>query len=128
MTENAPDIPQVNELLFTLKLTSGDELLCVLVDEDDNGILMEDPILVRMIPVLTEDGMSNRMTTNPYMPFAALRLFYIANADIISMVPMHSNFHSMYVSIVNQYMQAPVPGSLEPDSSSTFVPPVDTIQ
>ena len=128
MTETAPDVPQVNELLFTIKLTSGDELLCVLVDEDNNGIIVEDPIVVRMIPVLTEDGMSNRMTTTPYMPFASQRTFYLSQADIITLTPMHSNFHKMYVGIVNQYMQTPIIDSMEPSSSSTLVAPVDTIQ
>lgn len=126
MTEDT--IPQANQLLFTLKLTCGDELLCVMVDEDDHGVLVEDPIIVRMIPVISEEGMSNRLSTAPYMPFASLRMFYLDHADIVSLVPMHSSFHKMYVSIVNQYMQTPLVDTLEPSSSSTFVQPVSTLQ
>lgn len=126
MTEDT--IPQANQLLFTLKLITGDELLCVMVDEDEHGVLVEDPIIVRMIPIITDDGMSNKLSSAPYMPFASLRMFYFDNADIISLVPMHSSFHKMYVSIVNQYMQTPLVDTLEPSGSSTFVQPVSTLQ
>lgn len=125
---NPEDIPQANSLFFTLKLVSGDELLCVMIDDDGDGIMIEDPIIIRLIPVMIEDEISTKVSSSPYMPFAAQRIFYISHADIISLMPMHSQYHQMYANIVNQYLQRPVDDIQQPRSSSTIMDPIDTIQ
>ena len=127
MTETPENIPQINELLYTVKLRTGEELICTLVDDVDDGLVIESPISVRAIPVMDEDGMfQNKMSTAMWMPFADSRIFFISSVDILTYEKMHSSAHSLYTKLVNAYEVRE--STSNPSSDSFFIGSVETLQ
>jgi hypothetical protein len=128
MTTNP--VPQANEILYTLKLVNGEELLCTLVDVQETGIMIESPVSIKIIPILMEDGsFNNRMHYSAWMPFADTRSFYIDNADVIAMNPMHPSNHEYYVSLVNklEVNASDLSESVSPSEHSFYVQSTDTL-
>lgn len=103
MTETPENIPQANELLYTMKLINGEELLFTLIDMTDSGVQIESPVKIAIIPMLDEDGsFINRLHTSSWSPFSSARIFYIEYKDIVTMTPMHEKSHKLYTKLVNQ--------------------------
>jgi hypothetical protein len=102
MTENIENIPQANELLYTMKLTSGEELIFTLVDEKQYGIYIESPIVIRTIPILGDNGLTNELNSQLFMPFSGSRTFYIPNESIMILSKMHPDSHKLYTKLVNK--------------------------
>lgn len=126
MTEKPQDIPQANQLLYTMKLVTGEEILCTLVDERETGLIIESPVQVRLIPVMEDGVFRNELSTCAWMPFSATRSFHISYRNIVAINQIHSASHVLYTKLVNR---------LEPDSTQTetsehsfTVDPVKTVQ
>lgn len=105
MTTTPEDIPQANQLLYTIKLNNSEELLCTLVDvdEENRGILIESPIVVVSVPVMTDDGIRHQLSSRSWMPFSEDRIFFIRNSEILTMGRMAASSHALYVRLVNQF-------------------------
>lgn len=102
MTENTTDIPQANQLLYVIKLRTGEELLCTLVDETQIGLLIDNPIMVKTVIVSGEDGvLRTEAVPQSWMPFALHRTFFIDMVDVAVYVPMHPVAHTTYAKMVN---------------------------
>ena len=102
MTDRPETIPQINILLYTVKLRTGEELLCTLVDETDIGIMIEEPITVKMIPIMTEAGLVNQLSACAFMPYTDDRSFFIDSVDLMLCKPMHIELHKLYTALVNK--------------------------
>lgn len=126
MTETPDKIPQSNELLYTLKLITGEELLCTLVDEQDTGIIIESPIQIKLIPVYDEGKFRNELSSCAWMPFSATRSFHIRYSSIVSINHIHPSSHVLYTKLVNRF--EPIDDPDESSPTSFHVDPVDTIQ
>ena len=124
MTEDIENIPQANQLLYTMKLRTGDELLCTLVDVQEHGLIIESPVQVKTYPVVTDDGLKSEVQTAAWMPFASTRSFFIRHADIMVINPMHETNHALYVKLVNKLE---ITVSKE-ENKSFQVEPVNTLQ
>jgi hypothetical protein len=121
MTENLESVPQANQLLYTMKLTTGEELMVTLVDEREHGIIVESPVLVRTIPIMDENGMRNEINSQSWMPFSKTRLFFIPTTSIMVLSPMHPDAHRMYVKLVNKLeIPSAMNQTLEEPSTDVF--------
>jgi hypothetical protein len=103
MTEQ--DVPQANEILYSLKLVSGEELMCTVIDIKETGtMVIESPIAIRTIPIMMDDGgFENRLNTQLWMPYAATRIFTLDRVDILAYNQLHPDLHKFYVKMVNKY-------------------------
>jgi hypothetical protein len=106
MTETPEDIPQANELLTMIKLRTGEEILCTLVDERDTGIVIESPIQIRIIPFSEGNGtLSSQVLATKWCPYAESDTFFISDIDIMVCEPMAKAAYQIYVNSVNRYNQ-----------------------
>lgn len=99
MTDTLPDA-QANELFFTLKLVTGEDILCVLVNQTTEGLVIEDPVIVKSIIMSTEHGLENKLTSCLFMPFSAIRTFYLSFNDVIAFSPLHPSCHILYTNLL----------------------------
>lgn len=126
-----PDnVPQANQILFSLKLVSGEELMCTVIDAKENGsLVIESPISIKTIPILMEDGsFSNRLNTQLWMPYSASRIFHLDRIDIIATSQLHPHLHKFYAKMVNKYEYS---GEIEAEdlmSVASMMEEVKTIQ
>lgn len=113
MTSTPSDIPQINLLLQMIKLRTGEEILCTLVDEKESGLIIESPIQVKIIPVATESGnMSSQVLISRWCPYAETDSFFISNFDIMICKPMAKSAHQIYVNAVNRYNKQLIESSI----------------
>lgn len=98
-----------NEMVYTVKLSSGEELLCILVDlmDTEGGLLVDSPIAVRLIPVMGENGMSNQLASQSWMPFSKKRTFFIPRKDVVAYSQLAEEAVSLYHSTVDRLETQP---------------------
>ncbi len=118
------EIPQLNELLYTMKLRNGDEVLFTLVSEEEDGLIIEAPIKVWVIGGYHDDGRYSDLVTQKWLLFADDNTIFISFADIITYTKMGESFYKIYLNAVNRYID-----SIEESKDPTFVvPESNTIQ
>jgi hypothetical protein len=130
MTETPENIPQANQVLYSIKLVSGEELMCTLIDSNEDCLTIESPILIRSVPVLQEDGsFNNKLNTQSWMPYAANRIFGLPLGSVLALAQLHPDLHKFYTKMVNKYECFDTDKSYtEPSKASFLVDAVDTIQ
>ena len=117
---NPNDVPQVNEILYTVKLTTGEELMVTLISEEDSCIIVEDPMLVKVMPIFNGDE-SYKLLVNKWITTTNEHIFSIPYEFIMNYSQMDPYAYAMYVDAVNRYSQTEQP------TDSLFVPGTDTI-
>lgn len=127
MTETPENIPQANQVLYSIKLVTGEELMCTLIDVTDDGMTIESPVLVRSVPILLESGaFENRLNTQSWMPYSSERIFYMHWHNVVCWNQLHPNLHKFYTKMVNKYETNDVEEQVS--NNSFVVDAVDTIQ
>lgn len=125
MTEDVESIPQANELLYTMKLRNGDEVLFTLVDEGEEGLVIEAPIKVSVFAYADSDGIGSQLITQKWIIFSESEVFMVPHFDIITYAPMAKDAYKLYVNAVNRYSRKE-----DPDLNEVpfFMEPSNTLQ
>ena len=90
-----------NEFYIVMKLTSGEQVMAVLREEDDNHVLLESPMCIRTIPIL--ETSREHVTAHPLCQFSDDRTFVIAKRDIMFVKKLHHLFIPHYQRIVAEH-------------------------
>ena len=90
-----------NEFYVIMKLTSGEQVMAVLKEEDDEHVLLDFPLCIRTIPIL-EVGREH-ITAHPLCQFSDDRTFVIAKRDIMFVKKLHHLFIPHYQRIVAEH-------------------------
>ena len=90
-----------NEFYIVMKLTSGEQVMAVLKEEDDEHVLLESPMCIKTIPLL-EQGREH-VTAHPLCQFSDDRTFVIAKRDIMFVKKLHHLFVPHYQRIVAEH-------------------------
>ncbi len=102
------------ELYVVLKLSSGENIMAILRQEDDERILLESPMIMRTIPVF-ESGREH-ITASPLCQFSDDRTFVIHKKDIMFCKKLHHVFIPHYKKIVEENEQQ---SFITPDNKRT---------
>jgi hypothetical protein len=84
-----------------MKLTSGEQVMAVLREEDDEHVLLESPMCIRTIPIL--EASREHVTAHPLCQFSDDRTFVIAKRDIMFVKKLHHLFIPHYQRIVAEH-------------------------
>jgi hypothetical protein len=87
----------INEVLYAVKLTSGEELMAVLVDITEEGIEIEDPILVSKYPVMTGSGISEAVVMSAWMALSSTSNFFLDSMNVMTIQPLHPDLYATYL-------------------------------
>ncbi len=90
-----------SEFFVVLKLTSGEQVMAVLREEDDDRILLETPMVMRTIPVL-ETGREH-ITAHPLCQFSDDKIYVILKRDVMFCKKLHHVFVPHYMRIVKEH-------------------------
>jgi hypothetical protein len=90
-----------HDFYVVVKLISGEQMMAVLIDEDDDFIIVDHPMCIRMIPVLAEN--KEHLTAYPLCHFAEDTSFVLDKKNCIYVKKMHHVFVKHYQRIVNEY-------------------------
>jgi hypothetical protein len=104
-----------NDLYVVFKLTSGENVMAVLRQEDEQHVLVEHPMIMRSI-INVEIGKES-LTAQPLCVFTNETDFVIAKKNIMFMKKLHHVFIPHFKRIVNEHEESTlfVPnGSEEP--------------
>jgi hypothetical protein len=89
------------EFYVILKLTSGEQMMAVLRSEDEEYIEIEYPMVMRMIPVMSEGR--EHITAHPFCQFSDDRQFTLHKNDIMFVKKLHHVFIPHYQRIVREH-------------------------
>jgi hypothetical protein len=90
-----------NEFYVIMKLTSGEQVMAVLKEEDDEHVLLDFPLCIRTIPIL--EASRDHITAHPLCQFSDDRTFVIAKRDIMFVKKLHHLFIPHYQRIVAEH-------------------------
>lgn len=99
----------MSEFYIVTKLTSGEQVMAVLKEEDDNYVLVENPMVMKT--TLDFDAGKERITASPLCPFSDDKVYVLAKRNLLYVKKLHHIFVNHYQQIVAEYAQ-----------SSNFVP------
>jgi hypothetical protein len=95
-----------NEFYIVMKLTSGEQVMAVLKEEDEEHVLLESPMCIRMIPVLERNR--EVITAAPLCQFSDDTTFVISKRDILFVKKLHHLFIPHYQRIVDEHERTTV--------------------
>jgi hypothetical protein len=87
-----------NELYVVLKLVSGEQVMAILREEDDDRVLLETPMCIRTIPNL--EMAREHVTAHPLCQFSDDKIYVIHKKDIMFCKKLHQVFIPHYMRIV----------------------------
>jgi hypothetical protein len=90
-----------NDMYVIVKLTSGEQMMAVLTDEDEEYVMLDTPMSIRMIPVV-EAG-KEHVTAQPLCHFTDDQSFVISKRDILFVKKLHHVFIPHYQKIVQEH-------------------------
>jgi len=92
-----------DELYVVLKLTSGEQVMAVLKEEDERFVLLDNPMCIKMIPVI-EAG-KEHVTAHPLCHFSDDHTYIISKRNILFVKKMSHVFIPHYLKIVEQHQE-----------------------
>jgi hypothetical protein len=90
-----------NESYVIMKLTTGEQIMCVLEQEDATHMQILDPMLIKSIPIINEG--KEHITAHPYCQFTDDNVFDIDKKNIIFVKRMKEIMIPHYQRIVMQH-------------------------
>jgi hypothetical protein len=90
-----------SELYVILKLSSGEQVMAILKEEDEDRILLETPMCIRTIPVF--ETSREHVTASPLCQFSDDKIFVIHKKDIMFCKKLHHVFIPHYQKIVAEH-------------------------
>jgi len=94
-----------NESYIVLKLSTGEQLMGILEQEDATHIQILDPMIIRTIPVLSEGR--EHVTAHPYCQFTGDNVFDIEKRNVIFIKPLLATMIPHYLRIVKEHEKSP---------------------
>lgn len=91
----------MSEFYVVLKLTSGEQVMAVLKEEDDKYILLDNPMCIKMIPVV--DAGKEHVTAHPLCHFSDDQTYVISKRNVMFVKKMHHVFVPHYLKIVEEH-------------------------
>ena len=98
-TSNTEDLEQY-DLYRIIKLTTGEMLFCVLVDEGDKTTTFEHPVQVEFVKVIRQNGIEHELSYTPYCPFSNDRTFVLPTSSIQHMNGMSESMVKSYLNMI----------------------------
>ena len=89
-----------NEFYVVVRLTTGEQIMCALQQEDDNYIQLLHPMLVRTIPNF-ETG-KEHITAAPLCAFTDEESFVLDKKNVLFIKPLKGAFIPHYLNIVRE--------------------------
>jgi hypothetical protein len=89
-----------NEFYVVVRLTSGEQLMCALQQEDDNYIELLHPMQIRTIPNF-ETG-KEHVTAAPFCTFTDDESFVLDKKNVLFIKPMKEMFVAHYLNLVRE--------------------------
>jgi hypothetical protein len=90
-----------NEYYVVMKLSTGEQIMGVLEDENDTMFQIVDPMIIRTIPVVSEGR--EHITAHPYCQFTDDNVFDIDKKNVIFIKPLKEVMIPHYKRIVLQH-------------------------
>jgi hypothetical protein len=90
-----------NDFYVIVKLTSGEQLMAVLMEEDDTYVELLSPMTIKTIPLLHEQ--KEHVTAHPFCQFSDDNVFTIDKKNVLFIKQMHHVFVPHYQRIVAEY-------------------------
>jgi hypothetical protein len=90
-----------SEFYVVLKLSTGEQMMAVLRNEDEEYIEIEYPMVMRMIPILSEG--KEHITAHPFCQFSDDRHFTLHKSDVMFVKKLHHVFIPHYQRIVKEH-------------------------
>lgn len=94
-----------NESFIVLKLSTGEQLMAILEQEDATHIQILDPMIIRTIPVVSEG--KEHVTAHPYCQFTGDNVFDIDKKNVIFIKPLLRAMIPHYLRIVKEHESSP---------------------
>ena len=94
-----------NESFIVLKLSTGEQLMGILEQEDATHIQILDPMIIRTIPIINEGR--EHVTSHPYCQFTADNVFDIEKRNVIFIKPLLTTMIPHYLRIVKEHENSP---------------------
>jgi hypothetical protein len=94
-----------NESYIVLKLSTGEQLMGILEQEDATHIQILDPMIIRTIPVVSEGR--EHVTAHPYCQFTGDNVFDIEKRNVIFIKPLLATMIPHYLRIVKEHENSP---------------------
>ena len=86
---------------ITLKLTNGDTLITVLIDEDDNRFVVMYPIQMKTVSISINGTSKETMAGTPWCSFTDHKVFQIWKSDVIMIKPLNDSTIDYYKRLVD---------------------------
>lgn len=97
------------DLCMILKLTSGDSLLCQVLSDQDENILIRDPLQINIISNSTPEGIKASTYYSPWFQGTDSRIHMIRKMHILSAAIPDETTKEEYARIVAQRHNEEVP-------------------
>ena len=93
-----------NDFYVVFKLVSGEQVMAVLIQEDDDHVLVEHPMIMRF--ALDFEAGKERITAAPFCAFTSDTEFVLAKSNIMFMKKLHHVFVPHYQQIVKDHEES----------------------
>lgn len=90
-----------NEMFVVVRLTTGEQMMCALEQEDDTYIELLHPMVIRTVPNF-QTG-KEHITAAPLCVFSDDHSFVIDKKNVVFIKPLSDNFVPHYMRIVREH-------------------------
>ena len=91
----------MSDFYVVMRFVSGEQVMAVLVEEDEENVLLQNPMLIRMI--LNYEAGKEHITAHPLCHFSEDQGFVIGKENILFCKKLHHTFIPHYRRMVEQY-------------------------
>lgn len=107
----------MNEYYTIVRLVTGEQVMAILTEEDDDYVELMHPMIIRIAPVQTALGkMSDRIFASPFCSFTDDKFFRLKKDNLLFIKPLHEEFVQHYLRLVSE-IETPVVVKRQPDGS-----------
>jgi hypothetical protein len=96
----------MNDNFIILKLVSGEQVMAILANEDENFIELNNPMIIRMIPFIEKGHAHEHVTAVPLCQFADNGNFKILKRNIMFVKKLHKVLIPHYNRIVGEHEES----------------------
>lgn len=107
-----------DEFYVILKLTTGEQMMAVLQEEDEQNIMIDYPIVIKTI--MDYDEGKERVTVSPLCAFTSEQSCVISKHNVLYIKKLHYVFIPHYQKIVKEQQQTTLFSSVDCDSDDSL--------
>ena len=110
------------------KLVSGEQCMATLIEASEDYITVENPIAVKVLPVVTEKGMIEKTVTSPFCGISDDKEFEFHRSHVVYMKALSEDVSKFYQKLINSFESEEIAGDIfedepEPEDDSFVVIP-----